>query len=55
MDWLLLIQKSYYSVLIGKYEPSLPFARQNVEIDDHIEQNIIATLQGLCLRFVSVK
>ncbi|OAJ76193.1 hydrolase [Brevibacillus sp. SKDU10] len=50
-----MFQKAYYSVLIGKCEPLQAFARKNIAFDDQIEQNMIATLQELCLRFAKVK
>lgn len=47
MNDIPMFQKAYYSVLIGEYEPLLPFARKQIVVDEQVEQNIIATLQEL--------
>lgn len=52
MNDLPLFQKAHYSVVIGEYEPLLMIAKDQILVDEKVEQNIISKLQELSAIFV---
>lgn len=47
MNDLPLFEQAHYSVLIGGYEPLLPWAKERICVDQMVEQSIIAKLREL--------
>ncbi|MFD3448962.1 HAD-IIB family hydrolase [Microbacteriaceae bacterium 4G12] len=47
MNDLPLFQKAYHSVVIGEYEPLRMIAKDQILVDEKVEQNIISKIQEL--------